>query len=75
MLPIYVQGTNIIADTRTPTEEELLLSIGVHFGNRYKMVTSLCAIYLSSYRLHTHVCVRVMVARDLYCLRAGAVYV
>ena len=55
----------------------LLLSIAVHLGSRYKVVTNLCAIRLSSYRLrtHVHVYVHVMVARDLYCLRAGAVYV
>ena len=52
-----------------------MLSTAVHFGSRYKVVTSLCAICLSSYRLRTHVYVRVMVARDIYCLWAGAVYV
>ena len=42
-----------------------VLSIAVHFGNRYKVVTSLCAICLSSYRLCTHVYVRVMVVCDV----------
>ena len=42
-----------------------LLSIAIRLGSRYKVVTSLCAICLSSYRLCTHVYVRVMVACDV----------
>ena len=63
-LPIGTANENPILDTKLYGVEYVdghkasltaMLSIAIRFGSPYKVVTSLCAICLSIYRLRTHV--------------------